>query len=140
MTTKNPAADLVDFLHGKTAGGVALTKATNLFKGPMRAETPAPCVFALNTGGPQPESYAHSSRRAYYHPTVQLLIRGPAGDIEAGEDLARGVFELVHQLALPGYVTVVARDSQAVLVSVEDSAQHPVWAVNVEAQYVASLG
>lgn len=138
---KNPAADVVAFLDSKTAGGVTLTRGTNLFIGHMRTveRTPSPSVFALNTGGPTPEPYLQGHRTALFRPTVQVMVRGPAGDLEAGEALARDVFAWLHQRIVAGYTSWYARDSAPALVAVEDAAQHPIWAINVECQYRAAL-
>lgn len=139
MALRNPASDLVTFLDGKTAGGVALAKASNLFAGPMRTTdvTPSPAVFLLNTGGPPPAPYLGGNRESYFRATVQVLVRGPAGDIEAGEALARGVYELLHLATVTGYVALFARDSQPAYLG-EDADQHGLWSLNVECQYKAT--
>lgn len=138
---KNPAADVVAFLDAKQAGATTLTRSTNLFIGHMRSfeRTTAPAVFALNSGGGSPEPYVQGHRTALFRPTVQVLIRGPAGDLEAGENLARGVYAWLHQRVVTGYTSWYARDSAPALVSVEDSAQHPVWSINLECQYRSRL-
>lgn len=138
---KNPASDLATYLAGKTVGGVALVQATNLFVGKMRGNdtTPSPSVWLLNTGGPPPEPYLGGSRQGFYRAQVQILVRGPAGDMQTGEQIARDVFELVAQLQLTGYVSTFAQSAQPIWL-LEDNAQHDVWVTNVECQYVAALG
>ena len=138
---RDAANDVAAFLDTKTAGGVTLALATNLFVGPMRAgaRTPSPCVFAMNTGGAQPDFYLGGHREGLYRPTVMVQIRGPAADFDTGEKLARGVYEWLQQRVTGGYVSWYARDSAPVLVSVEDSAQHPVWSINLECQYRQQL-
>ena len=133
----NPAADVVAFLTGKAANSVTLTAGTNLFAGPMRSkdQSPSPAVFVLNTGGPEPTLYLQGRRDSLFRPTVQVLIRGPAGDLEVGERFARGVYAWLHQRVTGGYLSWYARDSAPALVSIEDSSQHGVWSINLECQY-----
>lgn len=140
MSLLDPAGDLRDFLNGKSAGGTTLTKGTNLYAGRMLSTdtTPGQAVFLLNTGGPAPQPYLSPSRTSYYQAAVQVLVRGPVGGVEAGQLLARGVLELLHQATVAGYVQVLARDSAPQLLEV-DSSRRGVWAVNVDAEYVASL-
>lgn len=137
----NPAADVVAFLDTKAAGAVTLTDGTTLFRGQMRSRPGAssPAVFCLNTGGPGPDPYLGGHRKALFRPTVQVLMRGPAGDLEAGETMARAVFAWLHQRVVAGYVSWYARDSQPVLIAPEDNAQHGVWVINLECQYVSAL-
>ena len=138
---RNPAADVRDQLNGQTAGGIALTSGTNLFGGPMRSgdRTPSPAVFIQATGGAQPDAYLQGRRTALYRPSVQVLVRGTAADFQLGESVARGVYELLHMKVVSPYISWMARDAQPVLVSLEDSAQHPVWAINLECVYKVSL-
>lgn len=141
MTMRNPAEDVVDYLNAKVAGSITLTKGTNLFIGPMRSqdETPSPSAFALNTGGPSPLPYLGSGRQAYVRPTVQVLVRGPAGDFAAGEAIARAVLEHLHQQTLTGYTACFARDSHPAWLG-QDADQHDLWSLNFELQYAITLG
>lgn len=141
MALQNPAADVAAFLDTQVAGASVLTLGTNLFVGSMRASsrTPSPCVWCLNTGGPAPEPYLGGDRSALFRPTVQVLMRGPAGDLETGETFARAVYAWLHQRVVSGYVSWYARDSQPVLLQPEDSAQHAVWVINLECQYRSAL-
>jgi hypothetical protein len=137
----NPASDLATFLTTKVAGGVTLTLGTNLFSGRMLSQdsTPTRAVFVLNTGGQAPAPYlSGTARESYYAPSVQVLVRGPVQDFQAGESMARGVFELLHQATIAGYVQVLARDSAPVLLEL-DSAQRGIWAINLDCEYTASL-
>ena len=138
---KNPALDLVDFLTTKAAGGVALTKGTNLFVGFARRQdaTPSPSVFALNTGGPPPLPYLNGGRRADVRAMVQVMVRSAVNDFETGETIAREVLAWLHQQTVPGYVAVLARDSQPAFLG-EDSNNHYMWSLNLECQYVTELG
>jgi hypothetical protein len=140
MALLNPASDLLSFLTGKVAGGVTLTAGSTLFAGRMLSQdsTPTQAVFLLNTGGAAPQPYLSSTRSALYTPSVQVLIRGPVGNLQAGEALARGVFELLHQATVSGYVQVLARDSAPVLLEL-DTAGRGVWATNLDCEYVAAL-
>lgn len=137
----DPAFDVVQFLDTKTAGAVVLAQGSNLFIGEVRSSERAssPAVFALNTGGPAPEPYLGGRRTALFRPTVQLIIRGPADDKQAGEALARGVFAWLHQRVLDPYVSWFARDSAPAYLGT-DSGQHGQWSINLECVYRASLG
>jgi hypothetical protein len=137
---KDAAFDVVQFLNGKTAGGMVLTKAVNLFIGQMRAgaRTPAPAVFCLGTGGPPSEPYLGGNRSALYRPTVQVMVRGPAGDDATGASIARDVLEWLNQQVVTGYVSWFTRDSAPAFLGT-DSDQHGQWAINVECVYRASL-
>ncbi len=138
---KDAAYDVVQFLNGKTAGGVVLTKSSNLFIGQMRSgeRTPAPAVFCLGTGGPSPEPYLGGDRSALYRPTVQVLVRGPAGDDETGGNIAREVLGWLNQRVVSGYVSWFTRDSAPAFLGT-DSSQHGQWSLNVECVYRATLG
>lgn len=138
---RNPAEDVVNFLDGKVAGATTLTKAINLFVGFMRTQdaSPSPAVFCANTGGAAPVPYLGAGRQALLRPTVQVLVRGPAGDFAAGEAIARAVLGYLHQQSVPGYVATYARDSQPAWLG-EDADQHGVWSLNLELQYSTALG
>lgn len=137
---RDAAADVAAFLDGKTAGDVLLALASNLFIGPMRSSdrTSSPLVACLGTGGPGPDSYLGGRRTALYRPTVQVMVRGPAGDNQAGEALARGVLALLHQTTPAGYVTWLARDSAPAYLGL-GADQHGLWSLNVECVYRVSL-
>jgi hypothetical protein len=138
---KDAAFDVATFLDTKTAGGVLLTKGTNLFIGQMRStdRTPAPAVFCLGTGGPQNEPYFGADRSALFRPTVQVVVRGPAGDDQTGALIAREVLAWLNQRLVTGYVSWFTRDSAPAYLG-PDSSNHGQWAINVECVYRASLG
>lgn len=140
MPLKDAAADVVAFLAGKTVGGVLLTAAGNLFVGQMRTtdRTPSPAVFCLGTGGPSPLPYLGGHRTALYRPTVQVMVRGPAGDDEAGAALALSVLEALNMQTPSGYVSWFTRDSAPAFLGT-DTGQHGQWSLNVECVYHASL-
>lgn len=140
MSLLNPAADLRAFLSGQTAGATLLTAGANLFSGRLLSDEvlPAQVVCLLNTGGMAPQPYLSPTRQALYVAAVQVLVRGPVGNLDAGETLARGVMSLLAQSTVAGYVQVLARDSAPVLLEV-DSARRGIWACNVDATYAASL-
>ncbi len=140
MALKNPASDLVDFLTTKSAGGVTLTKGTNLFASRMLSVDSAPdqAVFCLNTGGPSPTPYLGGGRESWYRPTVQVMFRGPTGDPATGEGIARGVFERLHHASVTGYTAVLRREAQPAFLG-EDGDQRGQWVINVECQYKAAL-
>jgi hypothetical protein len=139
---RNAAFDIAQFLNGKTVGGQLLTLASNLFIGRMRdtdRAAAAPCVFVLNTGGEPPTPYLDDSRRAAYSSSVQVMVRGGTDDFALGEAIARGVIEWCNQRVLAGYVSWYSRDSQPGYLG-DDGDQHPMWAINLDAEYDAALG
>jgi hypothetical protein len=138
---KSAAADVTAFLDTKTAGDVVLVKGTNLFEGQMRAidRTTAPAVFALETGGPAPDFYLGGRRTSLFQPTVQVMIRGPAGDDTRGEAFAKAIYAWLHMRVVSGYVSWDARDSGPVYLG-QDPQQHGQWVVNLVCRYRASLG
>lgn len=138
---KNAAYDVAQFLNGKTVGAVPLTLATNLFIGrmPDTDKTTSPCVAVLNTGGASPQSLLSGERQSLYSASVQVMVRSSADDFAAGEALARGVIEWCHQQVIAGYLSWYSRDSQPALLG-PDSDQHLVWAINLDAEYLATLG
>lgn len=140
MALKNAAADVMAALSGLVVSGVELTDGVNLFNGGVRPndETPAPCVFLLNTGGGAPSPYVSGSRRSMYFATVQVMVRGAVEDFEAGESLARGVLAELALLVPTGYVSIFARESAPTPIGYDDAGR-PMWSLNFEVQYVASL-
>lgn len=138
---RNAAYDVAQFLNGKTVGAVPLTLATNLFIGrmPDTDKTQSPCVAVLNTGGASPQSLLSGDRQSVYSASVQVMVRSSADDFAAGESLARGVIEWCHQQVIAGYLSWYSRDSQPALLG-PDSDQHLVWALNLDAEYLATLG
>lgn len=139
---RNAAYDVAQFLNAKTVGGQLLTLATNLFIGRMpdtdRAPS-TPCVSVLNTGGAAPTPFLDSARRAYFRPSVQVMVRSAADSFATGEGIARGVVEWCHQRVVADYVSWFSRDSQPAYLG-PDSDQHHVWVVNLDAEYDAELG
>lgn len=139
---KNPAYDVAQYLNAKTVGGQLLTLATNLFIGRMpdtdRAPS-TPCVSVLNTGGAAPTPFLDPARRAYFRPSVQVMVRSAADEFATGEGIARGVVEWCHQRVVADYVSWFSRDSQPAYLG-PDSDQHHVWVVNLDAEYDAELG
>jgi len=138
---RNAAYDVAQFLNGKTVGGVVMSLATNLFIGrmPDTDKTQSPCVAVLNTGGASPQSLLSGERQSVYSASVQVMVRSSADDFAAGEALARGVIEWCHQQVIAGYLSWYSRDSQPALLG-PDSDQHLVWAINFDAEYLATLG
>lgn len=138
---KNPAYDIVQFLTTKTVGGVLLTAASNLFIGrmPDNEKTASPCVSVLNTGGGEPQSMLSGERQSVYTSSVQVLVRSAVDDFAAGEALGRGVIEWCHQRVVTGYLSWYARDSQPALLG-PDASGRLVWAINFDAEYLATLG
>jgi hypothetical protein len=136
VALKDPAADLVTFLTGKTLGGVALVSGTNLFSSGLRPDdqTTSPAVFCLNSGGPEATAYLGGNREAFHRPTVQVMIRGGAAAFAAGETLARGVFDELYLAAPTGYVELVPRDSQPAYLG-DDEANRGQWVINLECHW-----
>jgi hypothetical protein len=137
---KNPAADIVALLTGQTLASVVLTAGTNLFPTHMRnvEVVTSPAVFIFNSGGGAPELLLGGHRTGIYHPTVQVMVRGPAGDDAAGEALARAVLGYLEQLVPSGYLGLFAQASQPSPLG-EDSTLHQAWSFYLEARYQLSL-
>lgn len=140
MSLKDAAADVATFLSGQTVGGVALALSTNLYVGQMRAleRTPAPAVFVLGTGGASPSHYLGGHRTSLFRPSVQVMVRGPAGSDTTGAAIAAAVYALLHQHVPTGYVSWNARDSAPVYLG-PDPRQHGQWVINLECVYRVSL-
>lgn len=133
---RNPAVDLVDFLDGSAAGAETLEAGTNLFSGqvlPLTDEV-SPAVFVLNTGGVAPEPMLSSTRAATYRPTVQVFVRGAAGEHASTEALARDVFALLHLATVSGYLGLFAMQSQPEPLG-DDNGSRPQWSMNFECRY-----
>lgn len=139
----DPASDLGDYLNGLavSAAGVTLALGTNLFKGPTRMFKRSPAttaVFIMNTGGPAPEPYLNGGRKSWARPTVQVVIRGATSDFANGEIVARAVYEALHQQSIGSYTAIFARDSQPVMVGLDENDQAN-WVINLECQGVLDL-
>lgn len=140
-TVRNPALDVAQFLDGKAAGSLTLALGSTLFVGFMRRadRTPSAAVFVVNTGGPPPVPYLNGDRDAMFRPTVQVMIRGPVNDLEAGETIARAVFAWLHQQAISDYVATLARDSAPAFLGL-DGDDRGTWSINLELPYRSALG
>lgn len=140
MPLKDAAADVAAFLDTKTAGGVVLALAGNLFIGQMRDgdRTTPPAVFCLGTGGPTPQPYLGGHRTALYRPTVQVMVKGPAGDDTTGKLLALELLALLNLQVVAGYLSWNARESEPAYLG-HDRNQHGLWVLNLECMYRASL-
>jgi hypothetical protein len=132
---------VANYLAGKTCGGVVLALGANLFAGPTRSidRTPSEAVFCLETGGAAPSPYLGTGRQAFYRASVQVMVRGPVGEHQAGADLARGVLETLNQAPVPGFVATFARDSAPAYLGTDDD-DRPSWSINFELEHVATLG
>lgn len=138
---KNPAADVVAFLNGKAAGAATLTFGTNLFIGKLPSQDKAnvhPCIAVRNTGGPPPQPYIGGHRESFLRATVQVMVRGPAGDDQAGELVAREIFAWLHLQVTAGYTSWNAREAQPTFLAV-DRDQHGQWSMNFECAYRVAL-
>ena len=141
MPLKDAAADVAGFLNGKVAGATTLTLGTNLFIGKMPGQDKAPvhpCVAVLGTGGPQAEPYIGGRRESLYRPTVQVLVRGPAGDDQAGALVAREILAWLNLQVVTGYVSWNVRESAPTYLGT-DRDQHGLWSLNLECLYQAAL-
>lgn len=138
---KAPAADVAAFLDGKAAGATTLALASNLFIGKLPAQERVashPCVAVRDTGGPPPTSYIGGHRTSLYRPTVQVTVRGPGGDDQAGALVAREILAWLHQQVPAGYITWLVREAQPNFLGT-DRDQHGLWSFNLECLYRASL-
>lgn len=138
---KNPAADVAAFLDGKVAGAATLALGTNLLIGRLLSQDKRPvhpCVAVKNTGGPAPEQYIGGHREALYRPTVQVMVRGPANDDQAGELVAREILAWLNMQVVSGYITWNVRESAPNYLGT-DRDQHGQWSFNLEALYKVAL-
>ena len=69
---------------------------------------------------------------------VQVMVRGPAGDDQAGELISREVLAWLNMQVVAGYVTWQARDSSPAYLGA-DKDQHGQWAINIECLSVIAL-
>jgi hypothetical protein len=86
--------EIVDLL---AAGGLGLTKATNVFSGPLRgidSNIPAKAVFVLSSGGPSPDFYCGDAHHVN-KPSVQILVRGAVEDLSDAQNLADACYALL---------------------------------------------
>lgn len=109
--TQDPETDIAAYLA--TAVGLELTLGTNLRKGEVLAVSstvPAECVFVEVQSTEAPEPYLGAGD--YWTAEADITVRGPSGNREAARLRARAILEALHRATIPGYVRVVADDSE----------------------------
>lgn len=125
-----PDEALVDTLV--TAGVV--TKGGSAFMGPVRkpnASIPRKAVFVLVTGGASPLEFMDSTSTSQRRSTVQVRVRGDAGDFSGGQTWARSVWSAIHANKPSGFVSCLVRESEPVFLGFDET-ECPEWALNVE--------
>lgn len=139
MRIKDLANDLANVLLDRLAGAP-----WSLVEGEVRIGGPQPqtgnqsapgavpdrCVFIIPTGGyPSVAFKDGGAGSSEERPTFKLLIRSPAGDPDAGFDLADGVYGALHHTAPKGFFNLVAEAPPAQLD--EDDQNRTRFVVNV---------
>jgi hypothetical protein len=117
------------------AAGIGLTRGTNLYNGPMRAQdaegVPSEAVFCHVTGGVPPIDYCDNSHTPQLHqPSVQIMIRSAPRGYDAGLALANDVYEAMHSKPPSGYFGCLAQQS-APLYAGETRNGEFLWTVNL---------
>lgn len=130
----NPVTDIQNYLDAQTT---ALTKGTNLFRGPVRAhsaQVPVQSVFVTGYGGPAPDRVLGTATEIRY-PRVQVTVRSSAYD--SGYDLAWTVYNSL-QSATPTttntYMDVRALQSEPNFLE-HDKNLHCFWTLNFAVMY-----
>ena len=115
----------------------SLVLGENMFLGARRGYAdgviPHKAVFVLADGGQQSRNlHGYADER---HPRVEVRVRsdppGVAGAFQAGQSLARAVFEAVHLNPPAGYCDSVTTDSAPSYEGVDEDGHHE-WIVYVD--------
>lgn len=132
MALSNYEEDVVDAL---AAGGIGLTKGTNLFAGPLRSASenfPQKVVTCMLNGGPSPLNYCDgTAANQLRYPVVQILIRSDPHGYEAGRNLVEQVYETLHDTPPAGYIGARFLSSGPGYIGSEDNGNH-VWSLNLQ--------
>lgn len=127
----NPGVDIANYLD---ANSTAVTLGTNLWYGPVRANStngavPVEAVFVMGVGGREPDRVLGTATEIRF-PTVQVRVR--SSGFAAGAALAQTV-NSVLQSASPStgnaYLDVMALQSEPVFVE-QDKNMHYHWSLN----------
>jgi hypothetical protein len=105
-----------------------------IFLGPLRAtpETPANAVFVMAQGGRAPMNFLGGRvAGSIYHSRVQIMVRSAGQDWLGGRALALAVRALIHKVAVSGYISCLAQESEPNYVG-EDEARNHLFSLNFE--------
>lgn len=138
MAIPNAASDLATrfaALSPYTVAGanMTLTVDTNVFVGPVLATQPGVpdfSVFVQNQGGVRPDPYINNSAD-FFRFQVLATVRSTPGDYSGGEDLARGLIDIVHRSPPSGYATVLSQQSGPNYLGEDDHRRHT-WQILFE--------
>lgn len=126
-----PDTDMTTHLNTNVA---ALTYNTNLFRGPVVAESayvPDLAVFCLSTGGPKPEAYIFGGTGVEEREHGLLIrVRSAPGEFEAGQTLARAVRDAAHRAVIAGYHDIYVRECDPAYYRLDDKGHH-FWSIGV---------
>lgn len=130
----NPTEDVATHIAGLVLG---LTVGTNLFMGPVRAQSesvPAAAVFVHSEGGDAPEPYLGTGT-SDWQPEVTVTVRGAPEAFQTGQTLARSILKALHLADVPGYYLCEAQQSEPDYVG-RDDAGCPEWEMDFVLGYV----
>lgn len=125
--TQDPTVDVAAHL---AAAGLDLTLGTNLFMGPVRAQSadvPAAAVFVHAQGGEGPEPYLGAGASTW-EVEVEVTVRAEAQDFNGGRTRARAIIQAVHLATVAGYYSVRSEDAEPDYLEADDAGCHE-WAV-----------
>jgi Bacteriophage minor capsid protein len=128
-----PADDLAAKLAALGHGTVG----SSIFIGdelPVSSAVPETAVFVRVTGGP-PSNDTFRRLHGVRWPTVQVLVRAPAHDYQAGQTKANSIFTTAHGAAISGYSECKAMSSGPIYIG-KDSQDRPKFSINFMLGYV----
>ena len=137
---RRPSIDLATALS-TLLGDFAL--GTNIFAGPERpksASIPSRALFVVPIGGAAKQrTFRGGGVRS---PSMQIRVRGEAGDFDGAETDARTVWTAVDDMVtdsgeLVEYISALASNSEPIFVGKDDQERF-VFTVNVEMKYVGN--
>lgn len=115
------------------AAGV-VTKGSTGFMGPVRrpnGAVPSKAMFALVTGGRAPIEFMDAASGSQKYSTVQVRVRGNAGQFQDGQTFARAAWTALHAQSLSGFISCLVRESEPVFLGFDEN-ECPEWTLNVE--------
>lgn len=120
------------------------TKGSTVFMGPVVAQKPTipqQSIFCLDTGGPPPVPDMGTAQDTFRSFSVQSMVRSSVKAFEAGQTLARAVWELLDRAASPaapgdGYLLggVQLLQSSPIYLGL-DGTDHHKWSINASVWY-----
>lgn len=128
----------VDLANHLAAAGIGLIPGSNLFVSPVLPASEGvaqDAVFILGYGGPPPARVLQGGpRQEIRRARVQVRVR--SASIPAGLERCRAIYNAVESAAPPGYMDVVALQSEPMYLEQDDNGAHH-WVLNFELTYQA---